>query len=89
MDEVGHHRVDDLVLHARGFFGGRGGNGCQLAIVRTQLHGRDEPPKWEAAESDDSRKSLVRPPLTLSGRQLDSELGLPLTALRGGRKPAQ
>jgi hypothetical protein len=30
-----HHRIDDLVRHARGFFGGRGGNGCQLAIVRT------------------------------------------------------
>jgi hypothetical protein len=24
MDGAGHHRVDDLVLHARGFFGGRG-----------------------------------------------------------------
>jgi hypothetical protein len=27
-----HYRVDDLVRHARGFFGD---NGCQLAIVRT------------------------------------------------------
>jgi hypothetical protein len=38
LDGPGHHRVDDLVRHARGFpfFGGWGGNGCQLAIVRTQ-----------------------------------------------------
>ena len=36
MDGASHHRVDDLVLHARGFFGGRGGNGCQLAIVRAK-----------------------------------------------------
>jgi len=34
MDEADHHRVDDLVRPVRGFFGG-GGNGCQLAIVRT------------------------------------------------------
>ena len=30
-----HHGVDDLVLHAWGFFVAGGGNGCQLAIVRT------------------------------------------------------
>jgi hypothetical protein len=29
LDGPGHHRVDDLVRQARGFFGGRGGNGCQ------------------------------------------------------------
>ena len=34
MGGAGHHRVDDLVRRARGFFGG-GGDGCQLAIVRT------------------------------------------------------
>ena len=35
MDGLGHHGVDDLVLHIRGFFWGRAGIGCQLAIVRT------------------------------------------------------
>jgi hypothetical protein len=32
----GHHCVNDVVLRTRGFFGGTGGNDCQLAIVRTQ-----------------------------------------------------
>jgi hypothetical protein len=36
MNGLGPHRVDDVVLRTRGFFGGRGGNGCQLTIDRTQ-----------------------------------------------------
>ena len=36
LDGTGHHRADDLVWHVRGFFTGRGGNGCQLAMAQAQ-----------------------------------------------------
>jgi hypothetical protein len=36
LEGAGHCYVDDLVRHVRIRFGGRGGNGFQLAIVRTQ-----------------------------------------------------
>jgi hypothetical protein len=36
LEGAGHGYVDDLVRHVRIRFGGRGGNGFQLAIARTQ-----------------------------------------------------
>jgi len=51
LDGAGHHRVDNLVRHARCFFGSGGGSGVQPAIVRAQSRTSIvvEAPKAEAA----------------------------------------
>ena len=62
MDGAGHHRVDDLVLRARGFFGGRGGNGCQLAIVRTHSRAFSDNQREEQPRRSQVRATRGRTP---------------------------